>query len=212
MPLPRSKSFVDHEKGEIVMLFHSGVDLCVIALGNPGKKYEKTRHNAGFLIVDQMAKELHFDLNKVKFHGIYGTASIDGKKVLFVKPQTFMNLSGDCVCAFARYYKLKPSQIVVISDDVSLDIGKRRVRRKGSAGGHNGLKDIALKIKSEEYPRIKIGVGQKPHPEYDMADWVLSSFTDTQVQTIIDHAPACIGIIKQILKGDFDAAMSEFNK
>ena len=132
--------------------------------------------------------------------------------MLFVKPQTYMNLSGDAVSAFARYYKLNASNIVVISDDVTLDVGKRRIRRKGSAGGHNGLKDIALKIKSEDYPRIKIGVGKKPHPDYDMADWVLSNFTDDELKTIVGHADAVTGIIELLLKGDIDGAMSRYNK
>ena len=194
------------------MLFKPNMDLMVVALGNPGSKYQKTRHNAGFLIADQIADKLGFDINKVKFNALYGTVNIKGKKVLFVKPQTFMNLSGDAVGAFARYYKLNASQIVVISDDVSLDVGRRRIRRKGSAGGHNGLKDIAAKIKSEDYPRIKIGVGQKPHPEYDMADWVLSNFTDDEYKTILSHADACLGVIELLLKGDIDAAMSRYNK
>lgn len=194
------------------MLFHTGVDLMVVALGNPGDKYKNTRHNAGFLIAEKLADKLKFDINKAKFNGLYGIVSIDGKKVLFVKPQTFMNLSGDCVSAFARYYKLKPQQIVVISDDVTLDVGRLRLRRKGSDGGHNGLKDIALKIKSEDYPRIKIGVGKKPHPDYDMASWVLGCFTDAELKQVTDHGEACLGIIGEILRGDIDLAMSKYNK
>ena len=194
------------------MIFKPNMDLMVVALGNPGSKYQKTRHNAGFLIVDEIAQKQGFAINKVKFNALYGTADIKGKKVLFVKPQTYMNLSGDAVSAFARYYKLNASNIVVISDDVTLDVGKRRIRRKGSAGGHNGLKDIALKIKSEDYPRIKIGVGKKPHPDYDMADWVLSNFTDDELKTIVGHADAVIGIIELLLKGDIDGAMSRYNK
>jgi len=194
------------------MLFKPNMDLMVVALGNPGSKYQKTRHNAGFMIADAIADKLGFAINKVKFNALYGTVNIKGKKVLFVKPQTFMNLSGDAVSAFARYYKLNAANIVVISDDVSLDIGRRRIRRKGSAGGHNGLKDIAAKIKSEDYPRIKIGVGQKPHPDYDMADWVLSNFTDDECKTITGHADAVIGVIECLLKGDIDMAMSRYNK
>ncbi len=194
------------------MIFKPNMDLMVVALGNPGSKYQKTRHNAGFLIADEIAQKLGFSINKVKFNALYGTATIKGKKVLFVKPQTFMNLSGDAVSAFARYYKLKASNIVVISDDVTLDVGRRRIRRKGSDGGHNGLKDIALKIKSEDYPRVKIGVGKKPHPDYDMADWVLSNFTDDELKTIVGHADAVTGIIELMLKGDIDGAMSRYNK
>ena len=155
----------------------SNVDYLVVGLGNPGKKYENTRHNIGFVALDYIAAKSGFSINKSKFQGLYQLTTFKGVKVLFLKPQTFMNLSGDCVSAFSKYYKIPPEKIIVLHDDISLDVGKLRIRTKGSHGGQNGLRDIIAKVNSQDFTRIKIGVGDKPHKDYPLADWVMSSFS-----------------------------------
>ena len=148
----------------------------IVCLGNPGPKYEGTRHNAGFMTADVLAKDLNVNINKAKFSALTATADIAGQSVMIMKPQTFMNLSGEAVSKAAKFYKIRPEHIIVISDEMALPIGKLRVRMKGSAGGHNGLKNIIEHLGTEEFPRIRLGVGAPPHPDYEMVDWVLGSF------------------------------------
>ena len=152
-------------------------DWLIVGLGNPGKEYEKTRHNAGWRAIDRIAEKLDCKIDKAKFQGLYGQTNYKGKKLLLLKPQTFMNLSGRSVLQLSAYFNVPPQRIIVMFDDISLEPGRLRVRKDGSAGGHNGIKSIIAEVGSQEFPRVKIGVGAKPHPEYDLANWVLSTFT-----------------------------------
>ena len=149
----------------------------IVGLGNPGKQYDKTRHNCGFRALDLLADQLACKVNKLKFQGLYGQAVYRGNKVFLLKPQTFMNLSGRSVLQLSAYYSIPPQRIIVMFDDISLEPGRLRIRADGSAGGHNGIKSVIQELGSQEFPRIKIGVGAKPHPEQDLADWVLSTFS-----------------------------------
>ena len=153
----------------------------IVGLGNPGKSYENTRHNIGFMIIDHFANTTNW---KNKWSALYTEIIINNEKVLLIKPQTFMNLSGNAVGQAARFYRLPPSRVLVLCDDISLDPGRLRVRAGGSAGGHNGLKSIINQLGSQEFPRVKIGVGGKPHPDYDLADWVLSSFSQQEEKSL----------------------------
>ena len=165
----------------------SGYDWLIVGLGNPGSDYVNTRHNAGFQAVDALAAELGVKVNKIKFKALCAAANYRGQKLLLMKPETFMNASGIAVEAAAHFYKLPPERVLVLFDDISLPVGKIRVRKSGSAGGHNGIKSIIAMLHSEEFPRVKIGVGAKPHPDYDLADWVLSAFSK-QEQPELDRA------------------------
>ena len=153
-----------------------GAEWIVAFLGNPGIKYNGTRHNAGFMAADAMEKKLGVSINKMRFKALTQTADIGGKKVLLMKPQTYMNLSGDAIVQAANFYKVPPERVIVVSDETALPIGRLRIRRGGSAGGHNGLKSVIARLGTDQFPRIRLGVGDKPHPDYDMADWVLSAF------------------------------------
>lgn len=180
----------------------SGISFIVVFLGNPGQEYEYTRHNAGFITADIFAKTHNVSINKVSFKAFTGTTIIGSEKVLLMKPQTYMNLSGEAVAQAAKFYKVPSDHIIVISDEMSLPIGKIRVREKGSAGGHNGLKNIIKMLGTEDFPRIRIGVGSPPHDEYDVKDWVLSKFKG-QDKTDIDAAAsrACNAIESYIVDG-----------
>lgn len=183
----------------------------IVGLGNPGAKYETTRHNIGFLCVTKMEDEFGFKAKKLKFHALIGDTRIGNHKVLVMKPQTMMNNSGVAVKECADFYKIPPEKIIVIFDDISLEPGKLRIKRKGSAGGHNGIKSIIAHLGSENFPRIKMGVGAKPHPDYDLADWVLSNFPKKDIPLMrdaIDHACEALPLI---LNGDIEAAMSKYN-
>lgn len=160
------------------------VEWLVVGLGNPGAKYDNTRHNAGFRALELYCARSGQRIDRMKFKALVGEGTLGGKRVLFVKPQTFMNLSGESVRDAAAFYKIDPAHIIVLSDDISLAVGTLRVRSKGSAGGQNGLKNIIYHLGSEDFPRVKIGVGDKPHPGYDLADWVLSRFTPDEQQAI----------------------------
>ena len=153
-----------------------GVDWLLVGLGNPGEQYERTRHNVGFLVADELAERHNVPIQRLKFRALTNTITVGGEKVLLMKPVTYMNLSGEAVHEAAAFYKVPPERILVISDEVALAPGKLRVRRSGSAGGHNGLKNIIAHLGSDQFPRIRLGVGSKPHPDYDMADWVLGRF------------------------------------
>ena len=149
----------------------------IVGLGNPGKQYERTRHNAGFRAIDALAEKLNCKIDKGKFQGLYGQTTYNEKKLLLLKPQTFMNLSGRSVLQLSAYFNIPPQRIIVMFDDISLTPGRLRIRAEGSAGGHNGIKSIISEVGSQDFPRVKIGVGAKPHPEQDLADWVLSTFS-----------------------------------
>ncbi len=183
----------------------------IVGLGNPGRQYEGTRHNAGFICIDALAEKYSLKINKLKFKSLMDECRIEGKRCLILKPQTFMNLSGEAVRDAADFYKIPTERIIVISDDISLDPGKMRIRRKGSDGGQNGLKNIIYHLKSNEFPRIRVGVGKKPNPEYDLADWVLSRFSSKEAKLIKEAADKVIGATEYMVKGNIDKAMSDFN-
>ena len=157
----------------------------IVGLGNPGREYEKTRHNAGFRAVDRLAEKLNCKIDKAKFQGLYGQTTYNGDKVYLLKPQTFMNLSGRAVVQLSAFFKIPPARIIVMFDDISLEPGRLRVRADGSAGGHNGIKSIIAELGSQAFPRVKIGVGAKPHPQYDLADWVLSTFSANEEKDLV---------------------------
>ncbi len=187
------------------------VSWLIVFLGNPGPKYECTRHNAGFMTADAMAKKLGVSINKLRFKALTASAEINGEKVLLMKPQTFMNLSGEAVGEAARFYKVPPEHVIVVSDEVSLPLGKLRVRPKGSAGGHNGLKSIIAHLGSDAFPRIRLGVGAPPHPDYDMADWVLSVFRNQDLEDMLSVSDrAAEAVITYITDGP-ERAMNRFN-
>lgn len=194
------------------MLFSKpACDWMIVGLGNPGDNYARTRHNAGFRAVDALAAELGVRIDRAKFHGLYAQASRQGRKLVLLKPQTFMNESGLSVMDAARFYKLPPERIVVLFDDISLDVGRLRVRADGSAGGHNGIKSIIGCLNSQSFPRVKIGVGAKPHPDYDLADWVLSNFTKPE-ETLLAPALERAGqAALALIDGGVEAAANRFN-
>lgn len=186
-------------------------DFIIAGLGNPGAKYEMTRHNAGFLAVDLLGIREHFDIKKLKHHALTADVSLGGKRCLVMKPQTMMNNSGEAIGEAARFYKVAPENIIIVYDDVSLDVGKTRIRRKGSAGGHNGIKSIIAHLGSEDFPRVKIGVGKKPDASYDLADWVLSRFPkdrEKELKAALENAGEAV---KLIVQGDIDRAMNLYN-
>ena len=156
----------------------------IVGLGNPGREYEKTRHNCGFRAIDILAQKLNCKVDKGKFQGLYGQVNYNGSKLLLLKPMTYMNLSGRSVLQLSAYFHVPPQRIIVIFDDISLDPGRIRVRADGSAGGHNGIKSIIAEIGSQDFPRVKVGVGAKPHPEQDLADWVLSNFSASEEKAL----------------------------
>ena len=166
----------------------AGISWLVVFLGNPGPKYSGTRHNAGFLTADAAEKRFGVSINRSRFKALTASCEINGEKVLFMKPQTYMNLSGEAVGQAAAFYHLPADHVLVISDEMSLPVGKIRIRPKGSAGGHNGLKSIISSLGTDEFPRIRLGVGAKPHEDYDMRDWVLSRFTGKDAEAIADAA------------------------
>lgn len=156
----------------------------IVGLGNPGREYEKTRHNCGFRALDILAEQLGVKVDKLKFQGLYAQANPNGTRVFLLKPQTYMNLSGRSVLQLSAYFNIPPQRIIVLFDDISLEPGRLRIRANGSAGGHNGIKSIIQEIGSQEFPRVKIGVGAKPNPNYDLADWVLSPFTANEEKAL----------------------------
>lgn len=188
----------------------SSVDYMIVGLGNPGFQYESTRHNAGFIAVDMLAKKHGCDLSKNKHKALFGQCDIDGKRCLLVKPQTFMNNSGEAVGELSKFYKVPPENVIVLFDDISLDVGKLRIRRKGSDGGHNGIKSIIYYIGSN-FPRVKIGVGAKPHPDYDLAAWVLSKFSDDEKAALSEAAEHACSAVELMVGDRTDKAMNKFN-
>lgn len=167
-------------------------------MGNPGREYERTRHNCGFRAIDLIASEFACKIDRAKFQGLYGQVDFAGKRLLLLKPQTFMNLSGRSVLALSAYFNIPPQRIIVLFDDISLEPGRLRIRSDGSAGGHNGIKSVIAELGSQDFPRVKIGVGAKPSPEYDLAAWVLSTFSASEEKAVASaleraaHAALCI--------------------
>ena len=189
----------------------NSIEYLIVGLGNPGRQYENTRHNAGFIALDYIADELRVKVNRIKFKSTVGEASISGKRCLLMKPSTFMNLSGQAVTEAMRFYKIPPQKVIVLSDDISLDVGVIRIRRKGSDGGQKGLQNIIYLSGSDEFPRVKIGIGKKPHPDYDLKDWVLSRFTDKDQKLITERLPDIKSAVELIIDGDIDKAMNLYN-
>ena len=183
----------------------------IVGLGNPGDKYAGTRHNAGFMMMDYISERCAAPVNRSKYHALVGEATIAGKRVLLMKPQTFMNLSGDAVREAAAFYKIEPKNIIVLSDDVNLDVGRMRVRKSGSDGGQKGLRSIIERMGSDEFPRVRFGVGKKPHPDYDMADWVLGSFSAEDKKALSECFATAFDGIGKIILGDIDGAMQICN-
>ncbi len=190
----------------------STFDFMVVGLGNPGLQYEKTRHNAGFMAVDRLSEKFGFDFNKNKFEAIFGECKIGDKRILAVKPQTYMNNSGRAVSKIASFYKIPYQNVLVIYDDISLDIGNIRIRRKGSAGGHNGIKDIIELAGTEEIPRIKVGVDKKPNPEYDLKDFVLGKIPKDKLETFDAALDNTSKAVEEIIKKGIDSAMNKYSK
>ena len=186
-------------------------EFLIVGLGNPGKKYEFTKHNAGFLCLDLYAQDNDLKINRLKFKSLLCECTIGGKKCILLKPQTFMNNSGEAVSECASFYKIPVENIIVIFDDVSLDVGKIRIRRKGSAGGHNGIKSIILSLNSDEFPRVKVGVGKKPDESWDLADWVLKPFEKNELLTLRDTAKKTQDIIELMVDGKTEDAMGKYN-
>lgn len=197
------------------MLFGSrrgAVDFVIVGLGNPGPKYACTRHNAGVRALTALAERLGVTLTRARFHALTAEAELGGRHCLLLFPQTYMNESGVAVAEALRFYKLKPSQLLVLSDDISLPVGTVRVRRKGSDGGQKGLRSIIGHVDSEEFARVKIGVGQKPHPEMDLADWVLSRFTAAEEQALAPALESAAGAAELIAAGEIDQAMNRYSR
>lgn len=180
----------------------------IVGLGNPGKEYENTRHNVGFQVIDNIAKEYNISINRQKFKGVYGEGFINGKKVIILKPTTYMNLSGESVREVVDFYNLRSDEIIVIYDDISLEIGKLRIRDKGSAGGHNGIKSIIAHLGGDVFPRIKVGIGQ---PDVDLVKYVLGRFTKDEMKTLSESIEASTKATEEIINNDVSSAMNQFN-
>ena len=190
---------------------NSGAEWLIVGLGNPGDQYENTRHNVGFRALDELAEIAAVPVQKLKYKALTNTATVSGRKVLLMKPVTYMNLSGEAVRQAADFYKIPPERIIVISDDTSLPVGKLRIRKSGSAGGHNGLKSIIQHLGTDTFPRIKIGVGEKPHPDYDLADWVLGKFPPNDKKVIDEMVQKAAKAVEYYIKDGPEKAMGRFN-
>lgn len=202
--------------GQAMLFFKSRAggpaEFLVVGLGNPGKKYENTRHNAGFLAVTALAEKLGATVDRLKFHALTAQASVEDTRVLLMMPQTYMNLSGQAVAEALRFYKLPPERVLVMSDDIALPVGALRLRRRGSDGGQKGLRSIIEQTGSEDFPRIRLGVGEKPRPDYDLADWVLSRFTAQEAPRMKEAAEKAAEAACLIVRGNMDAAMNRYSR
>ena len=188
-----------------------GAGWLLVCLGNPGDKYENTRHNVGFMVADEIAERQKKPIQKLKFKALTNLFTISGEKVLVMKPITYMNLSGEAVRPAADFYKISPDHILVVSDDTALAVGRLRIRLKGSAGGHNGLKSIIQHLGTDQFPRLRVGVGEKPHPDYDLADWVLGKFQGEDKKAIDAAVKRAADAVECILSEGLDRAMGKFN-
>ena len=187
------------------------VSWLVAGLGNPGGKYENTRHNVGFLVADQLGERADLPIQRLRFKALTNTAVLGGQGALLMKPVTYMNLSGEAVGEAARFYKLDPAHVLIISDDVDLPLGKLRLRTGGSAGGHNGLKSIIQHLGTDQFPRLKVGVGGKPHPDYDMADWVLGKLQGEDKKVLDEAVKRAADAVECFLREGPQRAMNRFN-
>ena len=183
----------------------------IAGLGNPGRDYVGTRHNVGFEVVDALCAKLDIRLNKEKFRAVFGTGMIGTQKVIVLKPMTYMNLSGESIREFADYYNVDNEHIIIIYDDISLPVGKLRIREKGSAGGHNGIKNIIYQLKSEVFPRIKVGTGMPENPDYDIKDYVLGKFSKAETEILVKAAVNAVYATEEIITVDIKSAMNKFN-
>lgn len=184
----------------------------VVGLGNVGQEYDKTRHNAGFMAIDEFAKKHGAKIDRAKFHALVTEADVAGKRVLLMKPTTFMNNSGVAIAEAASFYKIPADRVIVLHDEISFDPGVIRIRRKGSAGGHNGLKSIIAHLGSDEFPRIKIGVGKKPSPDYDLVDFVLGRFSQADLETLANKSADISAAIELMLDGKTEEAMNKYSR
>ena len=187
------------------------VEYIVVGLGNPDRKYENPRHNAGFIMIDYIADKIGVKINRVKFKSLVGEGNIGGSKVLLMKPSTYMNNSGEAVIEAMKFYKIPPENVIVLLDDINLDVGKMRIRSKGSDGGQKGMRSIIYLSGKDNFPRVKIGIGKKPNPEYDLASWVLSKFTKDELATLGKIAENSYEAVELIIQGKTDRAMNLFN-
>ena len=186
-------------------------EFIVVGLGNPDKKYTLTRHNSGFLCIDMLSEKLNFRVDRLKFKSLMGDVTINGHRCIVMKPQTYMNNSGEAIRECANFYKIKPENIIVIYDDISLDVGKLRIRRKGTDGGHNGIKSIIYHLNSDQFPRIKLGCGKKPHPDYDRIDWVISEFKKDELKALEPALENACKALELMLDNQIDKAMNLYN-
>ena len=193
------------------MFGRNSVSWLIVGLGNPGKEYAKTRHNCGFRAIDILAEKLNCKIDKCKFQGLYGQTTWNGTKLFLLKPQTFMNLSGRSILQLSSYFNIPPQRIIVIFDDISLEPGRLRIRANGSAGGHNGIKSIINEVGSQDFPRVKIGVGAKANAEQDLADWVLSTFSASEEKALSSALNNAADAALCIIKDGIPAASNQFN-
>jgi PTH1 family peptidyl-tRNA hydrolase len=184
----------------------------IAGLGNPGAEYAKTRHNAGFMAIDFIASKCGVKIDRLKFKALTAEVNIGGARVLLMKPQTFMNSSGEAIGEASAFYKIPAENIIVLHDEISFEPGKMRIRRKGSAGGHNGLKSIIAHLSSEDFPRVKIGVGQKPSPDYDLVAWVLGRFSAEDIEMLCGQFDNIFSSCELIVSGKIDEAMNKYSK
>ena len=187
------------------------IEYVIAGLGNPGLEYENTRHNAGFIVLDMLAKQCGEEINRMQFKGRTADVMLGDKRCLLLKPTTYMNNSGESIVQALEFYKLDVSSLIVVCDDISLDVGRLRIRRKGSHGGHNGLRSICELTGSDSYERIKMGVGKKPHPDYDLAKWVLGRFGKDDMEKLNTAAENACECIKLMVQGKTDQAMNKYN-
>ncbi len=188
-----------------------GMDWLLVCLGNPGDKYENTRHNAGYMVADEIGRRKNIPIQKLKYKALTNTTELGGQKVLVMKPVTYMNLSGEAVRQAADFYKVPAERILVVSDDTALAVGKLRIRKGGSAGGHNGLKNIIQQLGTDQFPRLRLGVGEKPHPDYDLADWVLGHFQGQDKKDMDASVARAADAVECIVSQGLDRAMNHYN-
>ena len=188
-----------------------GVSWLLVCLGNPGKQYENTRHNIGFLTADEIERRSGVKINKLRYRALTGEVKLGGERVLVMKPQTYMNLSGEAVKLAGAFYKIPPERVIVISDDVSLPLGKLRIRANGSAGGHNGLKNIIAHLGTDAFPRIKVGVGAPAHPEHEMVDWVIGNFTPAEKKVVSEAVGKAADAVECLIEKGVSEAQNKFN-
>lgn len=201
---------------EVIMIFgknrsSGGVEWLLVCLGNPGDPYENTRHNVGFQVADEIAARKDVPVQRLKFRALTNTVELGGAKVLLMKPVTYMNLSGEAAREAAAFYKVPPERVLVVSDDVALPPGRLRIRKGGSAGGHNGLKNLIQHLGTDQFPRVRVGVGEKPHPDYDMADWVLGKLQGEDKKAVDAAVKRAADAVECLIREGPDRAMSRYN-